>query len=164
MQHKVLEIEGLNIFYRESGDSKSPKLVLLHGFPSSSHQYRNLIASLEDRFHIVSPDYPGFGNSDMPDPEHFSYTFDGTSLIVERFLKKIGFSRFGLYVQDYGGPVGFRIFGRQPDWIEWLIIQNTNAYEIGFTKAWDQFSRGSMEESHPGNGKTARSLSRRRRD
>ena len=129
--------EGLSIFYREAGDPGNPKLLLLHGFPASSHQYRNLISALSDRFHIIAPDYPGFGNSDMPSPDKFDYTFDRLSEIIEVFLKKIGFTHFGLYMQDYGGPVGFRIVTRHPDWLEWLIIQNTNAYEIGFTSAWD---------------------------
>ena len=129
--------EGLSIFYREAGDPSSPKLLLLHGFPASSHQYRNLISALSDRFHIIAPDYPGFGNSDMPSPDKFDYTFDKLSEIIESFLKKIGFTYFGLYMQDYGGPVGFRIISLHPDWLEWLIIQNSNAYEIGFTSAWD---------------------------
>jgi pimeloyl-ACP methyl ester carboxylesterase len=129
--------EGLSIFYREAGDPGNPKLLLLHGFPASSHQYRNLISALSDRFHIIAPDYPGFGNSDMPSPDKFDYTFDKLSEIIESFLKKIGFTYFGLYMQDYGGPVGLRIINLHPDWLEWLIIQNTNAYEIGFTSAWD---------------------------
>jgi pimeloyl-ACP methyl ester carboxylesterase len=129
--------EGLSIFYRETGDPGNPKLLLLHGFPASSHQYRNLISALSDRFHIIAPDYPGFGNSDMPSPDKFDYRFDGLSEIIERFLKKVGFTHFGLYMQDYGGPVGFRIISLHPDWLEWLIIQNANAYEIGFTSAWD---------------------------
>jgi pimeloyl-ACP methyl ester carboxylesterase len=137
MLYKTIEIDGLNIFYREAGEPGAPKLVLLHGFPASSHQYRNLMPALEKRFHIVAPDYPGFGNSDMPDPATFNYTFDKTSEIVEAFLKKVGFTRFGMYVQDYGGPVGFRIVGRNPSWLEWLIIQNSNAYDVGFTAAWD---------------------------
>jgi pimeloyl-ACP methyl ester carboxylesterase len=128
---------GLSIFYREAGDPGNPKLLLLHGFPASSHQYRNLISALSDRFHIIAPDYPGFGNSDMPSPDKFDYTFDRMSEIIEDFLKKIGFMHFGLYMQDYGGPVGFRIISHHPDWLEWLIIQNSNAYEIGFTSAWD---------------------------
>ena len=134
MLFKYVNIDGLNIFYREAGKETAPKLVLLGGFPASSHQYRNLIPALADRFHVVSPDYPGFGNSDMPDPAKFAYTFDKTSEIIESFLGKVGFTRFGLYVQDYGGPVGFRIVGRHPEWLEWLIIQNTNAYETGFTR------------------------------
>jgi len=137
MLSKTIEIGGVNVFYREAGKPGNPKLVLLHGFPASSHQYRNLIPALADHFHIVSPDYPGFGNSDMPDPKTHSYTFQSTAEIVEAFLTKIGFTRFGLYVQDYGGPVGFRVLSWHPDWLDWLIIQNTNAYEIGFTAAWD---------------------------
>ena len=129
--------EGLSLFYREAGEPGNPKLLLLHGFPASSHQYRNLISSLSDHFHIIAPDYPGFGHSDMPSPDKFDYTFDRLSEIIESFLKKIGFTHFGLYMQDYGGPVGFRIIGLHPDWLEWLIIQNSNAYEVGFTSAWD---------------------------
>ena len=134
--YKTLEVDGLNIAYREAGDPLSPKLVLLHGWPSSSHQYRNLIPALADRFHVLSPDYPGFGNSDTPDPAKFPYTFDKLAEIVEHFLEAKGFRKFGLYVQDYGGPVGFRIIGKRPDLLEWLIVQNTNAYEIGFSDAW----------------------------
>jgi pimeloyl-ACP methyl ester carboxylesterase len=136
MQYKTIEVDGLNVFYREAGDPSAPKLLLLHGFPSSSHQYRNLIPALADRFHVIAPDYPGFGNSDMPDPKTYSYTFDNAAATVEAFCQKLGFTKFGLYVQDYGGPVGFRVLDRHPDWLEWLIIQNTNAYEVGFTEVW----------------------------
>jgi pimeloyl-ACP methyl ester carboxylesterase len=135
--NKTILIDGLNIFYREAGDPSAPKLVLLHGFPASSHQYRNLIPALATRFHVIAPDYPGFGNSDMPDSSAYSYTFERTSDVIEAFLEKVGFTRFGLFVQDYGGPVGFRIVTRRPGWLEWLIIQNTNAYEVGFTPVWD---------------------------
>jgi pimeloyl-ACP methyl ester carboxylesterase len=99
--------------------------------------FRNLISTLADHFHIVAPDYHGFGNSDSPTPNEFNYTFDRFSEIMEDFLKVIGFTHFGLYMHDYGGPVGFRIITRHPEWLEWLVIQNTNAYEIGFTSAWD---------------------------
>ena len=132
-----IPIDGLNIAYREAGNPANPKLVLLHGFPASSHQYRDLIRALGGTFHVIAPDYPGFGLSDIPDPATFPYTFDRFSEIVERFLERKGFHRYGLYVQDYGGPVGFRIVARQPDALEWLIIQNSNAYEVGFTAAWD---------------------------
>jgi pimeloyl-ACP methyl ester carboxylesterase len=135
--YKSADIDGLSLFYRESGDRSNPKLVLLGGFPASSHQFRDLIPALADRFHVVSPDYPGFGNSDMPDPSRFAYTFDHIAEIVERWLEQIGFTRFGLFMQDYGGPVGFRILTRHPDWAEWLTLQNSNAYEVGFTSAWD---------------------------
>ena len=137
MLFKNAKVDGLNIFYREAGNESAPKLVLLHGFPASSHQYRNLMPALADRFHVIAPDYPGFGNSDIPDPTKFAYTFDKTSEIIEAFLRNVGFTRFGFYAQDYGGPVGFRIVTRRPDWLDWLIIQNTNAYEVGFTSVWD---------------------------
>ena len=132
-----IPVDGLNIAYREAGNPANPKLVLLHGFPASSHQYRDLIRALGGTFHVIAPDYPGFGLSDIPDPATFPYTFDRLSEVVERFLELKGFHRYGLYVQDYGGPVGFRIVARQPDALEWLIIQNSNAYEVGFTAAWD---------------------------
>lgn len=103
--YKTLSVSGLNIAYREIGDPANPKLVLLHGFPSSSHQYRSLIPSLADRFHVISPDYPGFGNSDLPDPEKFTYTFDNLAELTGRFLEQKRFDHFGMYVQDYGGPV-----------------------------------------------------------
>jgi pimeloyl-ACP methyl ester carboxylesterase len=137
MRFANIEIEGVEIFYREAGKPGAPKLVLLHGFPSSSHQYRNLVPALAERFHVIAPDYPGFGNSATPDPAKFDYTFDRISAIMESFLAKVGFTRFGLYVQDYGGPVGFRIVTHRPEWLEWLIVQNSNAYEVGFTSAWD---------------------------
>jgi pimeloyl-ACP methyl ester carboxylesterase len=136
VRYQTALVDGLTIAYREAGNPLHPKLVLLHGFPASSHQYRNLIPALADRFHVVSPDYPGFGNSDIPDPARFAYTFDRIAEITAKFLKQKGFGRYGLFVQDYGGPVGFRILTRNPDALEWLIIQNTNAYEEGFTEAW----------------------------
>jgi pimeloyl-ACP methyl ester carboxylesterase len=139
IRHKITEVDGLHIFYREAGDPANPKLVLLHGFPASSHQYRNLMPALEDRFYLIAPDYPGFGNTDMPDPAIFNYTFDRLSEIMEGLLVSIGFDRFGLYMQDYGGPVGNRIVGRHPEWLEWQIVQNSNAYEEGFTEVWDAF-------------------------
>lgn len=141
--YRSSNVSGLNIAYREAGDPDSPKLVLLHGFPASSHQYRELIPVLATRFHVIAPDYPGFGHSDMPDPAKFAYTFDKLSESTEAFLEGRGFDRYGLFVQDYGGPVGFRIVMRHPGALEWLIIQNTNAYEIGFTSAWDGF-RGAL--------------------
>ena len=145
------KVDGLTIAYREAGNPANPKLVLLHGFPSSSHQYRNLIPALADRFHVISPDYPGFGNSDSPNPSEFAYTFDHLADITEKFLKRKGFDRFGLFVQDYGGPVGFRIVTKNPSSLEWLIIQNTNAYEIGFTEVWSElrnsYWKGRSKES-----------------
>jgi pimeloyl-ACP methyl ester carboxylesterase len=145
----TITAQGLKIFYREAGKPGNPKLVFLHGFPASSHQYRNLLPALADTFHVIAMDYPGFGNSDMPDPATYPYTFDTTADVVEDFLKQKGFTRFGLFVQDYGGPVGFRILSRNPDWLEWLIIQNTNAYEIGFSAAWDGFRYALWKQRTP---------------
>jgi pimeloyl-ACP methyl ester carboxylesterase len=126
----------VNIAYREAGDPGNPKLVLLHGFPSSSHQYRTLIPSLADHFYVISPDYPGFGNSDLLDSTKFAYTFDSLADVIGRFLEQKGFTRFGMYAQDYGGPAGFRIVTQKPEKLEWLVIQNANAYEEGFAEAW----------------------------
>ena len=120
--YKTTKIDGLTIAYREAGDPAGPKLVLLHGFPASSHQYRDLIPALATRFHVIAPDYPGFGNTDMPGPATFGYTFDRLSGIVEGLLVKTGFTRAGFFMQDYGGPVGFRLLGRHPEWMEWLIL------------------------------------------
>jgi pimeloyl-ACP methyl ester carboxylesterase len=141
VKHGTVVINALRIAYREAGNPANPKIVLLHGFPASSHQYRNLITALADQFHVIAPDYPGFGNSDVPDPAKFSYTFDRFSEVIEVFLKLKGFDHYGLYVQDYGGPVGFRVLDRHPEALDWLIIQNSNAYEVGFTAAWDGFRK-----------------------
>jgi pimeloyl-ACP methyl ester carboxylesterase len=149
IRHKIAEVDGLHVFYREAGDPANPKLVLLHGFPASSHQYRNLMAALEDRFYLIAPDYPGFGNTDMPDPAAFDYTFGRLSEITEGLLLSMGFDRFGLYMQDYGGPVGNRIVGRHPEWLEWQIVQNSNAYEEGFTEVWDAFRHALWQNRSP---------------
>jgi len=141
VRYGTVNVDGLNIAYREAGDSSSPKLVLLHGWPSSSHQYRDLIVALAPRFHVIAPDYQGFGNSDRPDPATYHYSFDAISVTMEKFLATKGFAHYGLFMQDYGGPVGFRIIGRKPQALDWMIIQNTNAYEIGFTSAWDGFRK-----------------------
>lgn len=133
----TVEVDGLQIAYREAGRVGAPKVVLLHGFPASSHQYRELVPALADRFHVIAPDYPGFGLSSRPDPDQWAYTFDHLALVIGRFLALKGFDRYGLYVQDYGGPVGMRIVAARPAALEWLIVQNSNAYEVGFTAAWD---------------------------
>jgi pimeloyl-ACP methyl ester carboxylesterase len=138
VKHRTARVEGLSVFYREAGEPDAPKLLLLGGFPASSHQFRDLIPALADRFHIVSPDYPGFGNTDMPDPSTFAYTFDHLSQIVEGLLEAIEFTGpMGIYMQDYGGPIGNRIIARHPDWLGWQVIQNSNAFVEGFTPAWD---------------------------
>jgi pimeloyl-ACP methyl ester carboxylesterase len=134
----TVDVEGLNVFWREAGDPASPKLLLLGGFPSSSHQFRQLIPALASRFHVMSPDYPGFGNTDLPDPARWVYSFDHLADIVEGLLIKMGFTgAMGIYMQDYGGPVGNRLTARHPDWLAWQVIQNSNSYEVGFRPVWD---------------------------
>src|SRR5947209_4093919 len=123
-----LAIDGINLFYREAAHKDAPTIVLLHGFPSSSHMFRELIDLLAPHFHLIAPDYPGFGYSDSPAPDRFTYSFDHLADVLEQFLQILGIDRFSLYLQDYGGPVGFRIATRQPDRIESLIIQNANVY------------------------------------
>ncbi len=147
--YNTRRIEGLSVFYREAGDQANPTLVLLGGFPSSSHMFRTLIPLLEDRFHLIAPDYPGFGYTDLPDPAAFAYTFDHLALIVEMLLADLGATRFGLYMQDYGGPIGDRIVGHHPEWLEWLIVQNANTYEEGFTGAWDALRHALWVERTP---------------
>lgn len=129
--HRTADIDGLKIFYREAGDESLPGLLLLHGFPASSFMYRHLIERLADRFHVVAPDYPGFGHSAAPSTEAFSYTFDHLADIVAKFTDRIGLRRYGLYMQDFGGPVGFRLACRYPEKTSFLVIQNANAYEEG---------------------------------
>jgi pimeloyl-ACP methyl ester carboxylesterase len=136
--HHTVEVDGLNVFYRQAGDPANPKVLLLGGFPASSHQFRDLIPALAERFHVLSPDYPGFGNTDMPDPAEWDYTFDHLTEILEGLLEEIRFTGpMGIYMQDYGGPIGNRIIARHPDWLEWQVIQNANTYEEGFTEVWD---------------------------
>src|SRR5262249_12365864 len=149
VSYETALVDGLHIAYREAENPQNPKVVLLHGFPASSHQYRSLIPALANGFHVIAPDYPGFGNSDMPDPANFAYTFDRLAEITEKFLRQIGFGRFGLYAQDYGGPVGFRIVTRNPDMLEWLVLQNVNTYEVGFTEAWEGLRNGLWKERTP---------------
>lgn len=129
---------GLEVFYREAGDPGNPKLLLLGGFPSSSHQFRDLMPALADRFHLVSLDYPGFGNTQMPDPATWDYTFDHLAEVVEAALQAIGFTGpMGIFMQDYGGPIGNRLIEMHPDWLAWQVVQNANTYEEGFTAVWD---------------------------
>jgi pimeloyl-ACP methyl ester carboxylesterase len=133
--HRKLNVDGLDIFYREAGGPVAPALVLLHGFPTSSHMFRDLIPRLADRFHVIAPDYPGFGYSSTPSPKEFAYTFDHLADVIEKFLAAKQLTSYALYLQDFGGPVGFRIATRQPERVRALIIQNANAYEEGVSDA-----------------------------
>lgn len=133
VHHRTIEVDGLDIFYREAGPADTPTLLLLHGFPTSSHMFRDLIPLLADRYRLVAPDYPGFGYSAAPAVGEFDYSFDRLADVVERFTDAVGLSRYALYCQDYGGPVGFRLATRRPERAQALIIQNANAYEEGVT-------------------------------
>lgn len=129
--YRTVKIHGLDIFYREAGSKDAPTVLLLHGFPTSSHMFRNLIPALADKYHVVAPDYPGFGNSSAPSVEDFHYTFDNLANIVERFTEKVGLKKYSLYLMDYGTPVGFRLAVKHPERVQALIVQNGNAYEEG---------------------------------
>ena len=132
-----VSVDGLNIFYREAGPVDAPVLLLLHGFPTAGHMFRNLIPMLSDRFRLIAPDLPGFGQSDMPPRDKFTYTFARLAEIIERFTEVMGIARFAIYVFDYGAPTGFRMAVRHPERITAIISQNGNAYEEGLSDGWD---------------------------
>jgi pimeloyl-ACP methyl ester carboxylesterase len=135
--YRTISIDGLDIFYREAGSRDNPTILLLHGFPTSSHMFRNLIPALADRFHLVAPDYPGYGNSSMPTVDKFDYTFDRLAEIVEKFVAAIDLKKYSLYVMDYGAPIGYRIAAKYPEQVQALIVQNGNAYEEGLREFWE---------------------------
>jgi pimeloyl-ACP methyl ester carboxylesterase len=146
--NRYADVNGVKVFYREAGRSNAPKLLLLHGFPSSSHMFRDLIPLLAERFHIVAPDLPGFGQSDMPARSAFAYTFDNIANVIEGFTEQIGFDRFAMYVFDYGAPTGFRLALRHPERITAIISQNGNAYEEGLSDGWNPIRAYWQDPSH----------------
>lgn len=129
--YRSAKVEHLDIFYREAGDKNSPTIVLLHGFPSSSHMFRNLIPILAEKYHVIAPDYPGYGNSSHPSVSDFKYSFDNVARVINSFLENLEIKKYSLYLQDYGAPVGYRIAVANPDRVQALIVQNGNAYEEG---------------------------------
>lgn len=140
--YKTVKIGKLDIFYREAGDPKNPTLLLLHGFPTSSHMFRNLIPSLAKDYHIVAPDYPGYGNSSTPSRDEFTYTFDNVAALVGQFVAQIGLQRYALYLQDYGAPIGFRLAVSHPERVSALIVQNGNAYDEGIDNSfWEPIKK-----------------------
>ena len=139
VHYKTAEIDGLEIFYREAGPKDAPVLLLLHGFPTSSQQYRNLIPALSDKYHVIAPDYPGFGRSAMPAREDFDYTFASYANLMESFTTTLKLDKYALYVMDYGAPVGYRLALKAPEKVTSLIIQNGNAYDEGLLEFWDVF-------------------------
>ena len=129
--YRTAKVDGLDIFYREAGPKDAPTVLLLHGFPTSSHMFRNLIPALADKYHVVAPDYPGYGNSSAPSVKDFEYTFDNLANVVEKFTEEVGLKKYSIYLMDYGAPVGFRLAVKHPERVETLIVQNGNAYDEG---------------------------------
>ncbi|MGW0482906.1 alpha/beta fold hydrolase [Nonomuraea sp. NPDC003214] len=141
IRYRTAVVDGLDVFYREAGDPSAPTLVLLHGFPTSSVAYHELIAELADEFHLIAPDYPGFGHSSAPAVDEFTYTFDHLTDVVDALLDSLGLRSYALYVHDYGAPVGFRLALRHPERIAGIVTQNGNAYEEGLTPFWEPFKK-----------------------
>ncbi|MTI33102.1 alpha/beta fold hydrolase [Xanthovirga aplysinae] len=137
VKYQNVELDGVKIFYREAGASNAPTLLLLHGFPTSSHMFRDLIPALANEYHIIAPDYPGFGYSEQPPISEFDYSFDNFSRLIGLLLEKLKIQKYSLYVMDYGAPVGYRLFAKNPEKVQGLIIQNGNAYEEGLKEFWD---------------------------
>lgn len=139
--YRTTPVDGLQVFYREAGDPAASAVLLLHGFPTSSHMFRDLIPALADRYRLVAPDLPGFGFTDAPDRARFAYSFDRLADVVEGFTEAVGLDRYALYVFDYGAPVGFRLATRHPEQVTALISQNGNAYEEGLSSGWNPIQR-----------------------
>jgi pimeloyl-ACP methyl ester carboxylesterase len=137
VMYRTANVNGIKIFYREAGKKGAPTLLLLHGFPSSSHMFRNLIPSLAEQYHIVAPDFPGFGQSDMPDRSNFTYTFANLADVIGKFTEVVGLTKFAIYIFDYGSPVGLRMALTHPERIQAIVSQNGNAYEEGLSDGWN---------------------------
>jgi pimeloyl-ACP methyl ester carboxylesterase len=141
IHYKTVAVDGLDIFYREAGPENAPVLLLLHGFPTSSNMFRNLIPRLAGAFRVVAPDYPGYGQSSMPDHRAFAYTFENFAKIIDHFVETIGLTRYSLYVMDYGAPVGYRLALMHPERVQGLVVQNGNAYEEGLLEFWNPIKK-----------------------
>lgn len=139
VKEKTIRIEGLNVFYLEAGSSDAPTVLLLHGFPTSSHMFRNLVPKLADEFHVIAPDYIGYGKSSMPTVNEFEYSFARQTQIIEQLVEKLKLDSYTIYVMDYGGPVGFRLFDNHPEKVKGFVIQNANAYDEGLGEFWDDW-------------------------
>ncbi len=159
ISYHAVSIDGVDVFYRDAGRKDAPAVLLLHGFPTSSHMYRNLIPALADKYRVIAPDYPGFGQSAMPDRAAFAYTFDNYAKLVEALTEKLGVDRYALYLMDYGAPVGFRLAAKHPERVTALIVQNGNAYVEGIQKFWEPIQKywasGSNEDREAIRGLTS---------
>jgi pimeloyl-ACP methyl ester carboxylesterase len=156
--YHTTQVDGLKIFYREAGPNDAPTVVLLHGFPSSSHMFRELIPRLSDKYHVVAPDYPGYGYSDAPSPEQYVYTFDHLADTVDHFLTQQGITKYSIYIQDYGSPVGFRLATRHPERVQAIITQNGNAYDDGLSPFWAEYLYPYWKDPNPTNEAKVRQL------
>jgi pimeloyl-ACP methyl ester carboxylesterase len=146
-KYQTIQVDGINIFYREAGSATSPTVLLLHGFPTSSHMFRNLIPKLADNYHVVAPDLPGFGFSDSPPRDKFNYTFQNLAQVIGAFTEKLGLKRFAIYIFDYGAPVGLRLALMHPERISAIVSQNGNAYEEGLSEGWNPIQKYWKEPS-----------------
>lgn len=157
VHYRTISVDGLDLFYREAGSPDAPTIVLLHGFPTSSHMFRDLIPKLADQYRVIAPDYPGYGLSDAPGVNEWTYSFDNVADVVDQLLERVGADRYTLYVMDYGAPVGYRIATRHPERVEGLIVQNGNAYDEGLREFWEPLKKYWAEPSTE-NGDALRSL------
>ncbi len=158
VSYRTVKVDGVNIFYREAGPKNAPTLLLLHGFPTSSQMFRNLIPMLADRYHIIAPDYPGYGQSDMPPMNQFEYSFDHLASIIDKFTTAVGVSRYALYVQDYGAPIGYRIAAAHPERVSAIVVQNGNAYDEGLDNDFWVPAKKYWANKTEANGKPLRQL------
>ena len=156
--YHTAQVDGLKIFYREAGPKGAPAVVLLHGFPSSSHMFRELIPRLSDKYHVLAPDYPGYGYSDAPSPGRYAYTFEHLADTVDHFLDQQNIMKYSVYIQDYGSPVGFRLATRHPERIQAIITQNGNAYDEGLSPFWAEFLYPYWKDPNPTNEAKVRQL------
>jgi pimeloyl-ACP methyl ester carboxylesterase len=156
--YHTTQVDGLKIFYREAGPKDAPTVVLLHGFPSSSHMFRELIPRLSDKYHVVAPDYPGYGYSDAPSPEQYVYTFEHLADTLDHFLTQQGITKYSIYIQDYGSPVGFRLATRHPERVQAIITQNGNAYDEGLSPFWAEYLYPYWKDPNPTNEAKVRQL------
>jgi pimeloyl-ACP methyl ester carboxylesterase len=157
INYRTVRVNGLNIFYREAGKTSSPTLLLLHGFPSSSHMFRNLIPLLAEHYHLVAPDFPGFGQTDLPNHKEFAYTFANLAEVIGKFTEAVGLKKFSIYIFDYGSPVGLRLALKHPDRIQAIISQNGNAYVEGLSDGWNPI-RAYWKEPNQANRDALRSM------
>jgi pimeloyl-ACP methyl ester carboxylesterase len=162
IHYKSTTIDGVKVFYREAGPKDAPVILLLHGFPTSSHMFRNLIPLLADRYRVIAPDYPGYGQSDAPDHTKFAYTFANLTNIVDNLTEKVGAERYSMYVMDYGAPIGYRLAIKHPDRVESLIVQNGNAYTEGLAAFWDPMAQGIGRTAPPSRATAPTAVKRRR--